>query len=88
MTKIIPIRDLKNTSGIANMVKESDEPIYVTKNGYSEMVMMNPNVYEKIVAKSEIYSMLLEAERNLAEGNVRSMDDVMSDIRERYDIQD
>ena len=33
MPKIIPIRDLKNTTAISNMCHESNEPIYVTKNG-------------------------------------------------------
>lgn len=34
MPRIIPIRDLKNTTRISQMCKESKEPIFVTKNGY------------------------------------------------------
>lgn len=31
MPRIIPIRDLKNTTQISQMCKESKEPIFVTK---------------------------------------------------------
>ncbi len=41
MHRIIPIRDLKNTSELSCMVKESSEPVYVTKNGYGEIVIMS-----------------------------------------------
>ena len=41
MPKIIPIKDLKNTSDISEMCHRTDEPIYVTKNGYGDMVIMS-----------------------------------------------
>ena len=47
MPKIIPIRDLKNSSKISKMCKESKEPIFITKNGYGDMVIMNMDVYEQ-----------------------------------------
>ncbi len=47
MPRIIPIRDLKNTSELSCMVKESSEPVYVTKNGYGEMVIMSMEAYEE-----------------------------------------
>lgn len=31
MPRIIPIRDLKNTTGISPMCNESAEPVYITK---------------------------------------------------------
>ena len=39
MPQIIPIKDLKNTSEISDMCHKTEEPIYVTKNGYGDMVM-------------------------------------------------
>ena len=47
MHRIIPIRDLKNTTQISQMCKESKEPIFVTKNGYGAMVVMSMVPYEK-----------------------------------------
>ena len=44
MPQIIPIKDLKNTSEISDMCHKMEEPIYVTKNGYGDMV----NLYRDI----------------------------------------
>ena len=50
MPQIIPIRDLKNTSEISRMCQEATEPIYITKNGYDDMVIMSvKNVRRKII---------------------------------------
>ena len=41
MPQIIPIKDLKNTSEISDMCHKAEEPIYITKNGYGDMVIMS-----------------------------------------------
>ena len=63
MPRIIPIRDLKNTAAISQMCNESTEPIYVTKNGYGDMVVLSMEAFEKLYFESEIYFKLQEAER-------------------------
>lgn len=40
MPQIIPIKDLKDTSKISEMCRNSNEPVFITKNGYGDMVMM------------------------------------------------
>ena len=47
MPQIIPIRDLKNTSEISELCHAAGEPIFVTKNGYGDMVVMSMEAYEK-----------------------------------------
>ena len=47
MPQIIPIRDMKNTSKISQMCHASDEPIFITKNGYGDMVIMSMKMYEE-----------------------------------------
>ena len=47
MPRIIPIRDLKNTAEISKMCNESPEPVYITKNGYGDMVIMSMKAYEE-----------------------------------------
>ena len=47
MPRIIPIRDLKNTTEISKMCNESTEPVYITKNGYGDMVIMGMKAYEE-----------------------------------------
>ena len=45
MPQIIPIKDLKNTSEVSELCHKSDEPIFVTKNGYGDMVIMSMEAY-------------------------------------------
>ena len=55
MPQIIPIKDLKNTSEISEMCHKTDEPIYVTKNGYGDMVIMSLETFEKNSGMSDFY---------------------------------
>jgi PHD/YefM family antitoxin component YafN of YafNO toxin-antitoxin module len=70
MTQIIPIKDLKNTSVISQMCQEATEPIYVTKNGYSNMVIMSAKLYEEKMFKQDIYRKLSAADEQFACGKV------------------
>ena len=56
MPQIIPIKDLKNTSEISDMCHKTEEPIYVTKNGYGDMVIMSLETFEKNSGMSDFYS--------------------------------
>lgn len=53
MPKIVPIRELKNTASISEFVEESNEPVFVTKNGYGSMVLMSMEVYEREFARNQ-----------------------------------
>ncbi|MDR1996731.1 MAG: type II toxin-antitoxin system Phd/YefM family antitoxin [Candidatus Margulisbacteria bacterium] len=68
MPLIIPIKDLKNTSAISQMCQDATEPIYVTKNGYSNMVIMSARMYEERMFKQEVYRKLAESEEQFALG--------------------
>ncbi len=64
MPQIIPIKDLKNTSEISDMCHKADEPIYITKNGYGDMVIMSMEIYESTMRKFSMYhSMYQDVER-------------------------
>lgn len=53
MPQIIPIKDLKNTSEISDMCHKAEEPIYVTKNGYGDMVIMSMETYESTMRQTD-----------------------------------
>ena len=38
MPMIMPIKDLRNTTKITNIAHKEQEPIFITKNGYSDLV--------------------------------------------------
>lgn len=84
MPKIIPIKDLKNTSSISEICHSTDEPVFVTKNGYSDMVVMSNQAYDKLVEKIRLYQMVAEAEQDIEEGNVLDGEEVLSKMRAKY----
>ena len=47
MPQIIPIKDLKNTSEISELCHKTMEPVFITKNGYGDMVIMSIDVYDQ-----------------------------------------
>ncbi len=49
--KIIPMRDLKNTVDIERLCTEENGPVFVTKNGYGRLVVMDIEYYEKTMRK-------------------------------------
>jgi PHD/YefM family antitoxin component YafN of YafNO toxin-antitoxin module len=87
MPKIIPIRDLKNTSEISKLCEESAEPIYITKNGYGEMVLMSMKVYEESVFKASIYEKLRKSENKYKKGEVLDVRGVLQRIRDGHHVE-
>lgn len=70
MPTIIPIRDLRNTSEISELAHKMQEPIFITKNGYSDLVVMSTELYEKFVQNNRIDQAIFEAEKEVEEGGV------------------
>ncbi len=86
MPKIIPIRDLKNTSEISELCHQSDEPIFVTKNGYGDMVLMSMETYEKSMFLSRVYQAVETAEQDIIEGKTLDAKDALKNLRSKYGI--
>ena len=81
----IPIRDLKNTAAVSEMCKKSAAPIFVTKNGYNDMVIMSAEVYDRIRLVS-VYEKLMEAEADIEEGHVLEGSASLRRLREKYGL--
>ena len=86
MPEIIPIRDLKNTNAISQRCHETAEPIFVTKNGYGDMVVMSMETYEKNMFIHDIEKKLAEAEEAISKGQVRDARKALSDLRKQYEL--
>lgn len=86
MPKIIPIKDLKNTAAISQMCSESTEPIYITKNGYGDMVLMSMRVYEEKLQLLDVYAKLAEAEEDIQAGNVVEAREALQALRESIHV--
>ena len=81
LPQIIPIKDLKNTSEISEMCRKSDEPVFITKNGYGDMVIMSMETYEKTNYMSMVCRKLAEAEASFAAGRGIPAETVFKNIR-------
>lgn len=68
MPTIIPIRDLRNTNEISEMAHKSQEPIFITKNGYSDLVVMSTELYDRFAKINRIDQAIYESEKEMAEG--------------------
>ena len=86
MPQIIPIRDLKNTSELSQMCRESKEPIFITKNGYGDMVIMSMELYEQKMSLLDAYAKLEAAEADVREGKVLDAEEGLMSIREKYNV--
>lgn len=68
MPTIMPIRDLRNTSEISELAHKKQEPIFITKNGYSDLVVMSAELYEKFAQINRIDQAIYEAEKEVEDG--------------------
>lgn len=86
MPQIIPIRDLKNTAEISQKCRLADAPIFITKNGYGDMVIMSMKRYEESLAKLDIYAKLEEAERQISAGKTVAAETSMKRLRAKHHV--
>ena len=69
MPSIRPISDLRNNaSDISDYCRQTREPVYITRNGSGDMVVMNIDEYERRMAIVDIYSKLAVAEQEITSG--------------------
>lgn len=90
MTKIIPIRDLKNTTKISKMCHEKNEPIFITKNGYDDMVIMSSETFNNIKADDRKLTMINESPINYVctkKYSINEIRKVLSPIFEMYNVK-
>ena len=81
MKMIRPVSDLRNHfAEISKIVHETSQPVFLTKNGYGDMVVMSIEAFNELRFESEIYSKLQEAEKEaeLTEKRYSSKDVLMA----------
>ena len=84
--KIIPMRDLKNTVEVERQCKEEQGPIFVTKNGYGRLVVMDIEYYESTIQKMEEARLLIEALEDVEEGRVLDGKEALLQLKEKYNL--
>ena len=85
MPQILPIKDLRDTTEISRLCHTKKEPIFITKNGYGDMVVMSIQTYEMTMAKLDLYHKLAEAEEEVNSGKELMDAEVVFDkLRKKY----
>mgnify|MGYP005757527323 FL=1 len=84
MNTIRPVSDLRNNfAEISRQVHETQQPVFLTKNGFGDMVVMSMESYENMQFDSEVYRKLQEAEKEAALTDTRySSKDVLKSMKE------
>lgn len=86
MPQIIPIKDLKNTSEISDMCHKAEEPIYITKNGYGDMVIMSMEIYEGTMRRLSMYQDIEISEKQIENGQIKDAKTALVEMRSKYGI--
>lgn len=85
MPEIRPIKDLRDTTKISDLCHAKKEPIFITKNGYGDLVIMSMDTYERKLARVDLYAKLAEAERQIENGEpLLDAKDVFTELRRKY----
>ena len=84
--QIIPMRDLKNTVEVERRCAEENGPVFVTKNGYGRLVVMDIDYYEKTMRKMDEAKTILDGLKDVKSGNTVEGDIAISNIRSKYGI--
>ncbi len=81
---IIPMRDLKDTVEIERRCAESGGPVFVTKNGYGRLVVMDIEYYEKTMSKIYEAKLVNEGLSEVEDGKTVDGDTVKARMAEKY----
>ena len=84
MPKIMPITALRDTNEISDTCRTLGEPIFITKNGYGDMVVMSIETYEREFVLNDVYRKLAVAEKQIANGEVLDAETVFKQLRGKY----
>ena len=85
MPIIMPIRDLRNTTEISNIAHKEQEPIFITKNGYSDLVVMSSELYDKFARINKIDQAIYESEKEMREGDESiDLDEAFEALNRKY----
>ncbi len=86
MPQIIPIKALKDTAGVSELCHSLDEPVYITKNGYGDMVLMSMELFEATRRKWDMYREIELSEEQIAKGKTLDAREALEAARARHGV--
>ena len=84
--QIVPMRDLKNTVEIERRCANANEPVFVTKNGYGRLVVMDIEYYERTMRKIDEAHLVNKGIADYAEGKIVDGKSSIQQLRKKHGI--
>ena len=85
MPQIRPITDLRNTNEISDICHARREPVFITKNGYGDLVVMSIETYEAMVEGAAMDAAISEAEAELErDGQLHDAREALASLRGKH----
>lgn len=85
MPQIKPITDLRNTNEISELCHATREPIFITKNGYGDLVVMSIETYEELLETAKMDRSISEAEAEYAaNGQLHDARTALASLRRKH----
>jgi len=86
MPTIRPSADLRNNyNEISELCHEYSEPVFITKNGTGDLVVMSIETYEFLAGRQELYALIDEGLVQVREGRIKPMKGKIKSIREKIE---
>jgi len=86
MLQSIPIRDLMNTADISELCRTKKEPIYITKDGQGDMVIMSVETFEKTIFLQEVYRKIEAGQKDFESGRTKDAFQSLESLRVKHGI--
>ena len=84
MAQILPISELRDTTKISQLCNSSNNPIFITKNGYGDMVIMSMSAYEKYLSQIEMYNQIMIGKQQAENNELLDGPSTMTEIKCKY----
>lgn len=85
MPQIRPITDLRNTNEISDVCHARREPVFITKNGYGDLVVMSIETYEEMLDTQATDRAIAEAEAEYKmDGQLHDARETLSSLRRKH----
>ena len=82
--QIVPMRDLKDTVKIENLCTQTKAPVFVTKNGYGKLVVMDMECFERLINQAYEAKLVNDGLADLDAGKVIDGNIVKEELKKRY----
>jgi prevent-host-death family protein len=85
MPRIRPITDLRNTNEISELCHAKKEPVFITKNGYGDLVIMSIETYEAMLDENELDQEIARAEVEYRlDGKLTDAKEALNTLRRKH----